>query len=272
MNFPVDTGVTSVDNPSPTAHFHSFRTGISTTSVGETVDRASIDAMQRLIPAPAADVEVADWYATLPRPRPVDRPWVELCMVASIDGATAVGGSSGALGSDTDTAVLGALRRAADVIIVGSATAHAERYGPPRKPGQRIGVVTRTGRIDPELPLFASGAGFLITTADAPSHGLRAIRSANHDVDLAGALTQLDATVVHAEGGPTLNAALLAADLVDEVNLTVAPHLVGGSGHRLAAPSESEVLRRMELTHVCTDNGFLFLRYVRTPQRGNRTT
>jgi len=220
--------------------------------------------VQRLIPEPALEVDVSAWYASLPRHRHPHRPWVELCMVASIDGATAVRGTSGALGSPTDAAVLRALRASADVIIVGSTTAHAERYGPPRKPGQRIGVVTKTGQIDTALPLFASGAGFLITTADAPTHGLPALRSDHGEVDLADALSRLDADVVHAEGGPTLNAALLEADLVDEVNLTVAPHLVGGNGHRLTAPTGAEALRRMELAHVCTDEGFLFLRYVRS--------
>jgi hypothetical protein len=39
---------------------------------------------------------------------------------------------------------------------------------------------------------------------------------------------------VSCEGGPTLNAALLAADAVDEVFLTLAPALVAGDGPRLS--------------------------------------
>lgn len=272
MNFPVESGRLAVDNRRISTEPCRLYTGSSTAFVADPVDRGSIVGVYRLTPGPALEIDVAEWYATLPRPSTHGRPWVELCMVASIDGTTAIDGTSGGLGNPTDAAVLRALRASADVVIVGSTTAHAERYGAPRKPGQRIGVVTRTGNIDPELPLFASGSGFLITTASAPSHGLPAIRSDHDDVDLADALTRLDASVVHAEGGPTLNAALLEADLVDEVNLTVAPHLVGGSGHRLAAPSSSETLRRMELAHVCTDNDFLFLRYVRAGQRGSRTT
>jgi hypothetical protein len=192
-------------------------------------------------------------------------------MVASIDGATALAGTSGGLGSPVDTSVLAALRASADVIIVGSTTAHAERYRAPRKTGQRIGVVTASGNIDVTLPLFESGAGFLITTAEAPAHGLDVIRSDNDAVDLAGALARLDAGVVHAEGGPTLNAALLALDLVDEVNLTIAPHLVGGSGLRLAAPTHIEALRRMQLAHLCTHDDYLFARYVRADQPGSTT-
>jgi riboflavin biosynthesis pyrimidine reductase len=193
-------------------------------------------------------------------------------MVTSVDGTTVVDGRSGGLGSATDSAVLRALRASADVVIVGSTTAHAERYGPPRKSGQRVGVVTNTGRVDPSLPLFASGAGFLITTDSAPTHGLPAIRSGHATVNLEDALAQLDADVVHAEGGPTLNAALHHADLVDEVNLTMAPRLIGGSGQRLTGTSPHETVRDLELTHVCSDNGFLFLRYVRADHSGSRTT
>lgn len=272
MNFPVETHALPVDNPRPFPVPNSLCTAPSTALVAPAAERASISIVQRLVPAPVSEIDIAEWYAELPRPRPADRPWLELCMVASIDGTTAVAGTSGALGNPTDAAVLRALRASADLIIVGSTTAHAERYGPPRKAGQRIGVVTQTGNVDPELPLFRSGAGFLITTASAPSHGLPAIRSSHDTVDLVAALQELDASVVHCEGGPTLNAALLAADLVDEVNLTVAPHLVGGNGQRLAATTDTETLRNMELAHVCRDTDYLFLRYVRPAQRGSRTT
>jgi riboflavin biosynthesis pyrimidine reductase len=90
-------------------------------------------------------------------------------------------------------------------------------------------------------------------------------------VDLADALVRLDVNLVHAEGGPTLNAALLTAGLVDEVNLTIAPRLVGGPGQRLTGTAGNETLQHMELAHVCDDDGFLFLRYVRAHQRGSTT-
>jgi len=231
---------------------------------------ASIDHVRLLFPEPRVDVEVDDLYRALPA-RTGKHPWVGLCMVASLDGTTEVNGRSGALGNRTDSEVLRALRSRADVVIVGSRTAHIERYRAPSKTGQRVGVVTSTGDIDLSLPLFTSGAGFLITTADAPTHGLHAIRSHGPSVDLAEAIAQLDADVVHAEGGPTLNAALLEADLVDELNLTVAPHLVGGSGQRLVGLTTAESLRSMDLVHVATDDSYLFLRYARAAQAGSTT-
>ena len=105
--------------------------------------------MRRLLPEPADDISVDEAYSFALGDRP-GRPWVGLCMVASIDGSTVVGGNSAGLSSDTDTAVLGRLRRLADVIVVGAGTVRDEGYGAPRKPGQRVGVITpeRQGRPD----------------------------------------------------------------------------------------------------------------------------
>src|SRR5688572_21923713 len=78
------------------------------------------------------------------RPRPPDRPWVVVNMVASVDGATYVDGVSGPLGAEGDTAVFVALRSIADVILAGSATVTAERYRPPMtKPARRARRVER---------------------------------------------------------------------------------------------------------------------------------
>ena len=95
------------------------------------------------------------------------------------------------------------------MIIVGAGTVRAEGYGPPRKPGQRIGVVTRTRRVDLSMPLFTSGAGFLILPGGRAAT-CRSTRSApaSATLDLAAALAQLDADFVQAEGGAALNAAL----------------------------------------------------------------
>ncbi len=202
----------------------------------------------------------------VPRPRPADRPWVALCMVASLDGTTAVDQRSTALSSEADRQVLATLRGLADLIIVGAGTVRAEGYGPPKKAGQRIGVVSRSGAVDPSLPLFAGGAGFLILPEDAPPSSIDSVRAGRGGVDLAGALAQLDADVVQAEGGPGLNGALLDADVIDELNLTIAPLLAGGAGSRLTTHATSTT-RPMRLAHVLEDDGFLFTRYVRDRTR-----
>ena len=185
-------------------------------------------------------------------------------MVSSIDGSTSLGGVSAGLSSDVDRDVLLTLRRAADLIIVGAGTVRAEDYGIPKKPGQRIGVVTNSGRLDPDLPLFTSGAGFLILPADAPPNPIESVRAGRGVVDLAAAITRLPGApqFVQAEGGPTLNGALAAADLIDEVNLTTSPQVIGGHGDRVTAQAPP-LIHRFDLASLCEDEGFLFARYVR---------
>lgn len=88
------------------------------------------------------------------------------------------------------------------------------------------------------------------------------MRAGRGDVDLARALTMIEGRFVQLEGGARLNAAMLAADVVDEINLTVCPAAVGGSGPRLAAGAPN-LDRRFLLAQVCEADGFLFLRYRR---------
>jgi riboflavin biosynthesis pyrimidine reductase len=220
--------------------------------------------MRRLHPDPIASISAVEAYEAA-RPRPIDRPWVGLCMVASIDGSTVVDQRSAALSGDADREVLRALRSFADVIIVGAGTVRIEGYGPPRKPGQRIGVVSRRGELDLSTPLFTSGAGFLIMPRSAPDRPVETIRAGDHDVDLAAALAQLDVDVVQAEGGPALNGSLAAADLIDELNLTISPLVAAGDGPRVTTGA-APLAHHFELAHVLEDDGFLFTRYLRRPR------
>ena len=185
-------------------------------------------------------------------------------MVASLDGSTVVDGRSGGLSSVADSVILHTLREIADLIIVGAGTVRAEGYGPPRKQGQRVGVVTRTGRVDVTSPLFTSGAGFLILPETArPDVAVDTVRAGATTLDLCAAVAQLDADFIQAEGGAHLNATLAEMDLIDELNLTVSPVLSGGDGPRLMNGA-MPLVHRMRLAHVLEDEHFLFTRYLRT--------
>ncbi|MCU1366487.1 MAG: hypothetical protein JWN39_2126 [Ilumatobacteraceae bacterium] len=188
-------------------------------------------------------------------------------MVASIDGSTALDGASAGLSSDVDREMMLTLRRLADVIIVGAGTVRAEGYGPPKKHGQRIGVVSHSGNVDHTSELFAGGAGFLILPEDAPATPIESVRAGIGEIDLAAALLQLPGApdVVQAEGGPSLNGALASADLVDEMNITTSPQVVGGDGARITKGSPA-TSRRFDLVQLCEDSGFLFSRYIRRRQ------
>ncbi len=217
--------------------------------------------MRRLFPHAADDLTLRDCY-DVPRPKPDGRPWVALCMVASVDGSTVVGGTSRLLSNPVDQDLLLTLRTLVDVVVVGASTARKENYGPPRSPNLRLAVVSRTGEFDFDAPIWQSDRSLLILPEDGPDVPVPTIRAGVGGVDLARALAQLDANVVQAEGGASLNGQLAAAGLVDELNLTIAPQLAGGHGPRLLDRAP-DLAQRMKLAHVLEDDGFLFTRYVR---------
>jgi riboflavin biosynthesis pyrimidine reductase len=223
--------------------------------------------LRRIFPEPATDVTVRECY-DLTRPRLDDRPWLALCMVTSLDGSTVVDGRSGALSNAHDSEIVLALRDAADVIVVGAGTARAEGYGAPRKRGQRVGVVSNSARVDASSALFESGAGFLIVPESAPATQVDTIRAGASSVDLGLALRRLDEVVAdvafaHVEGGPQLNGALVGDDLIDELNLTMSPRLVGGVGPRVTVGG-IDVASDFELAHLVVDEeSFLFSRWLR---------
>lgn len=236
----------------------------------------SICEVKRILPEPAAPTTVADAYGVTRQRHPDGRPWIGLCMVASIDGSTVVNGNSQALSSPIDLSVLVGLRKISDVIIVGAATVRLEGYGPPSKPGLSVGVVTRATNLNEDVDLtsklFTSGSGFLIMPQDAKldddatakiaSAEIKTVRSGRGSVDLASAMRQIDGTFAQLEGGAALNAAMFEADLVDEINITISPRIVGGSGPRMSSGAP-DLLLNYEISHVLEDGGFLFVRYLR---------
>ena len=228
--------------------------------------------MRRLLPDPAENVDVEEAYAApLGRSRDGQAPWVTLSMVAAIDGSTVVDGRSGQLSSPTDSEVLAQLRSVADVIVVGASTVRQERYGPPGKDGQRVGVVTSRGSVDLDTELFTSGAGFLILPEDSefePGRGVDVVRAGRGTVDPALAIRRLPdlveaCSVVQAEGGAGLNGSLVDADVVDELNITTSPATVGGDGHRLTAGATAHLHRFDLAQHAVDDESFLYARWLR---------
>jgi 5-amino-6-(5-phosphoribosylamino)uracil reductase len=69
--------------------------------------------------------------------------------------------------------------------------------------------------------------------------------------------------VVTCEGGPHLNGDLLAADLVDEWDLTVSPLLVGGQEGRSALGPAPVEPRGFHLDRLLEGDGLLLGRWVR---------
>lgn len=200
-------------------------------------------------------------------------------MIFSADGAAAFAGRAGPLSNPVDQALVRELRTFADVVLVGAGTARAEGYGPVRlrampvdRPIPPIAVVSRTGRLPESLFADPAQRPILVTSAHAASeHDL--VADARRDVLIAGeatvdvsaALAELRARGLRrvlCEGGPTLLDELTAADLVEEICVTVAPRLagvqeVGRGGGALADPIP------MRLDHVLGHEDYLYLKYSR---------
>jgi riboflavin biosynthesis pyrimidine reductase len=247
---------------------------------------AASAAVRRLVPAPTVEIDLDEAYRADREP-PGDRPWVLINMIASVDGGATVAGRSGGLGGPGDRAIFGTLRAVADVILAGAATVRTEDYGPPsssdatqarrrahgRTAVARIAVVSGSLRIDPLSRLFSSPSSRpYILTHRRSDPTLRADLAAVADVveagdtavDLADGLRRLRADgvrVVLSEGGPTVNGQLFAADLVDEVCVTVAPLLLAGDGPRIAVGPAVPAGRPLSLVQVLSEDHYLFLRY-----------
>jgi riboflavin biosynthesis pyrimidine reductase len=192
---------------------------------------------------------------------PADRPWVTGVMVTSLDGRATLGGTSRALGGPTDLAMLLALRRRTDALIVGPGTVRAEGYGPLPCPAV---LVSRSFDLPWEAGLFsAPGQRVLVyTRAEQEPPDVAAEVEAVPIVELADVLADLRARGIErllCEGGPTLNRALLAEGLLDELFLTLAPVVAGDeAAPAIIAPGGPA---RLSLRSVATADGELYLRY-----------
>ena len=244
--------------------------------------------MRRLFPASAEvaddlsdDLSLAEAYR-LPPGRSV-----RMDFIASLDGSIAVQGRSAGLQSPGDQRVFRVLRALADVVLVGHGTASAEAYRPARSDSPLGALRARLGRA-PDVPIavvsrrcsMAPGdrlavPGTLLVTCEGSEPGRRTalgdagvtvLCCGGDDVDLPTALDALaerGLEQVTCEGGPQLLRTALGAGVVDELDLSITPALVGDPLRLLDGPLERVV--RTELEQLLEEDGVLFARYLVQP-------
>jgi riboflavin-specific deaminase-like protein len=243
--------------------------------------------VQRLIPDPGSTTAAEQASALdLVGLAQADRPYLITNFAVTLDGRATIGGRSGPIGSDSDTAMLVALRTRVDALMIGAGTMRAERYGrvvrDPAKREQReregfepdplIVIVTGTMDLPWDAPLFTEGFGrcLICTSAklDPPATRTQVdVLRHPEGVDLAALLAQMrrerGVRALLCEGGPHLHAALLSAGLVDELFITHAAKLAGGSGPRLVEGMVEQVTE-LELAWLLhePETGELFGRYL----------
>jgi riboflavin biosynthesis pyrimidine reductase len=225
--------------------------------------------------------------------RPVgERPRVFLNMASTADGRATLGGRSGPIGNRADKELFLALRTAVDAVLVGAGTARAERYRRLVKDesqrrlrlergltAEPLACIISAGlELSPEsVPLLGEPDARVVILTPSPAGELPAsvapveyVRAAREgQLDLRAALAELHARwgvqTVMCEGGPHLNGALLAAGLVDELFLTLAPKLGGGADPqaslRIVCGPELDPPVELELHEALESARYLLLRY-----------
>jgi riboflavin biosynthesis pyrimidine reductase len=235
-------------------------------------------------------------YLEVDRSAPPGPCWVLANMVSGLDGSVAIAGRVGELSSAADAELFRRMRSLADVVLVGAETVRRERYGPVqlplelrrqreasgRLPVPQIAVVSRSLTIDWTIPAFAASepaAPTMLVTCEAARPERLDEARAHASVLVAGgdrveprlaldALAGQGARVVLCEGGPSLLGEIIAADLLDELCLTMEP-VMGGDPLPVAVAPPGHDLVRFRLGHALTHGSTLFLRYERAP-RGDR--
>ncbi len=235
-----------------------------------------------------------------------ERPTVIVNFVESLDGVVTLDPEHGSGGevsgfSEPDRFVMGLLRSLADIVVVGAGTVraapnhawtprnvnrgYAEDYARWRaslhlseEPATMI--ITASGDIPPNHPALAVPGVpvFVVTTSAGAAHARRTLPSHVRITDVGdgptvGAAAVLDAIrtegarLVLCEGGPHLVSSFVAAGLVDELFLTLAPQLLGrrerqrrfGLVEGLAFDAEAAPWGRLRSVRRASDH--LFLRY-----------
>jgi riboflavin-specific deaminase-like protein len=213
--------------------------------------------------------------STKNKARRLRRPFVAVTFAMTVDGKiTTKNFSPVDFTSREDKTHLLRQRALGDAVLIGHSTLKQDnvRLGlpDPKMREERVArgqapyplrvIVSNEGRIDVSLKIFqadpAKAGGIVIfSTLRMPARYQKALRekatlhlSDARDVDLDWMLSQLrheyGVRTVACEGGATLFRALLEADLVDQLNLTIAPFLFGGASAPTLTGLSKEFLPR----------------------------
>ncbi|MCS5719906.1 pyrimidine reductase family protein [Herbiconiux sp. CPCC 205763] len=258
--------------------------------------------IEELFPHPGGALSPAEVLARY-EPDDRVKPLLRVNFIQSVDGSATLAGRSGGLGQPADKVVFDVLRGVSDVVLVGAGTARAEGYGAltatdelvrwrlaqglPAHP--TMALVSRSLNLDSESDLFtrAFARPIVFTVPPAPADARARLSEVATVIDAGdggtagaggagGAAERVDPLLVRreliarglpqvlCEGGPRLFGDLIAADLVDELCLTLSPVLEGGAGPRIASPAPGPTAPRgLELDLLLRSESMLLSRWSR---------
>lgn len=200
--------------------------------------------IRRIFPEPGSPIEhdSADVRQQLGELyEPLGTEWLRLNLITTIAGSAIGGdGTSETLSNPADRKILGVIRRASDVVLVGASSFRAEGYQLPQT--VPLAVVTASGELSGhKLGAASEGRRLLVlcpasvvdvvhaSLGDIPA---TVIEVADTDGQLAakeviGSLRALGFSRIVCEGGPALAAQLVEAGLVDEICLSTSAQIGG---------------------------------------------
>jgi 2,5-diamino-6-(ribosylamino)-4(3H)-pyrimidinone 5'-phosphate reductase len=192
-----------------------------------------------------------------PKPRSFEFPFVLLNMAMTADGKIATANRRvSSFSSERDQVHLLELRATADAVMAGARTVEsgAGDLGPGPAKYRRLRlrrglkeynlrvIVSASGSVNPSAEVFRRRFSpiIILTTQRITQARWQRLQMLAHEVKVCGQ-DEIDFTLalrwlarkwrvrrLLCEGGGELNSALLVRDLVDEINLTVCPRLIGG--------------------------------------------
>ncbi|WP_207456696.1 dihydrofolate reductase family protein [Herbiconiux sp. SYSU D00978] len=206
--------------------------------------------------------------------------WLRTNLITSVNGSVVgADGTSNPISSRADRAILGAIRRTAELVLVGASSVRVEGYVFPRTAD--LAVLTRTGDLTGHKLADRRRDGRLLVLCPAAAAGtaLRSLEGADPEIvelDTArgvegaiGLLREAGYTRIVSEGGPDLAGQLLAARLVDELCVATGPVL----SDRIVPPfGGAEVaFDRLSLEQLLLDDaGGTYARWVTATGRAKR--
>jgi riboflavin biosynthesis pyrimidine reductase len=212
---------------------------------------------------------------------PESRPYVIVNMVSTADGQGRIGKDTAELGDEADAALFATLRERVDCVMAGPTTIGVESYNAPARqsevqarrsdaglsPRPIFATLTRSGELPLDAPLFADADLKVVVFSEA-------------SIDVSGVAAQVTvvqtaspAEMLHSlrrdfgvrslllEGGPHVNTAFFADELIDELFLSIAPVLTGNADPFPIIAGALPGPQKLHLIGALSGNEHLFLRY-----------
>ena len=235
--------------------------------------------LERLLDLTENSLPPEDVYTEIRFPNPPEnRPYVYINMAATADGKIVVGdagGSAKGVGGPTDQKLFRRLQTLCDAALLGGSTLRASPVIYPKTTPRY--VVTRTGEAPltnrfftdaPEIAFILAPENLPDATRKRLSDGANLIQIGRDSVDLPAALALLrrehGVKTLLCEGGATLNDDLIRAGLADELFMTLAPKIKGGSHLPTIVTGEGfapGVTAPLRLLSIYRDADEIYLRY-----------